>query len=141
MSIDVRPSEWAKPLPDTDDLSEVFWKAAAVGRLLIQRCPSCGKRQHYPRQICIECGGDPEWEEASGNGTVYTFTVIRQNGARGFREETPYVVAMIDLEEGPRMMGRITGVPVEDVHIGMPVRAYSVQVEESLGIVQWEPTR
>ena len=77
--------------------------------------------------MCTACGGDPEWEEASGRGTVYTFTVIRQHGAKPFRDELPYVVAMIKLEEGPMMMGNITGCAVDDVTVGMPVRAYVVR--------------
>lgn len=139
MTIEVRDQEWGKPLPAPDPLSSEYWEAAADGRLLIQRCPSCGHRQHYPRQLCTACGADPEWEEASGRGTVHTFTVVRQNGAPGFRGEGPYVVAMIDLEEGPRLMGNVTGVDPEGVHIGMTVRAYAVRAEPGIGIIQWEP--
>jgi uncharacterized OB-fold protein len=100
-------TEWVKPLPAPDGVSAPFWKAAAEGRLLIQRCPACGHRQFYPRALCTACGADPEWMEASGRGTVHTFTIVRQHGQRGFKEELPYVVAIIELEEGPRMMGNV----------------------------------
>jgi len=140
MTIEVRSVEtWTKPVPAPDPVSAAFWGAAAEGRLLIQRCPSCGSRQFYPRAICTTCGTDPEWEEASGRGTVYTFTVIRQQGAEPFKGEVPYVVAMIALEEGPMMMGSVTGCSPDDVSIGLVVRAYAVEVEPGVGVVYWEP--
>ncbi len=139
MTIDVRQADWAKPLPDLDRVSGTFWSAAAEGRLLIQRCPSCGHGQFYPRALCVACGADPEWEEVSGRGTVHTFTVIRQQGLPAFRDETPYVVAMVDLEEGPRMMGNVTGCGVEEVRVGMAVRAYAIEAAPGIGIPMWEP--
>jgi hypothetical protein len=134
-----REGEWTRPLPAPEPVSSEFWAAAAEGRLLIQRCPSCGARQFYPRALCTTCGDNPEWEEASGRGTVHTFTVIRQQGARPFRDELPYVVAVIELDEGPRMMGNITGCPIESVSIGMAVRAYVVEAEPGVGVPFWEP--
>jgi uncharacterized OB-fold protein len=139
VSLEVRRvDEWKKPLPEKDPVSGAFWSAAAEGRLLYQQCPSCGHRQFYPRALCTACGADPEWAEASGRGTVHTFTVVRQQGARAWRDEVPYVVAIIELEEGPRMMGNVTGCPVEEVTIGMPVRAYAVQADDGIGIPYWE---
>jgi uncharacterized OB-fold protein len=140
--MEVRTADgWLRPKPAADGAGAPFWAAAAEGKLLIQHCPSCGSRQFYPRSICISCGGDPAWEEASGRGRLYTFTIVRQNGAEPFRSELPYVVAMIDLEEGPRMMGNVTGCQVEDVFIGMPLVAYSVRVSDEVGVVFWEPAR
>ena len=140
MTLEVRRGgSWQKPLPVPDPVSGGFWSAAAEGRLLIQRCPVCAHRQFYPRALCVACGADPEWEEASGRGTVHTFTVVRQQGAAAFRDEVPYVVAMVELEEGPRMMGNLTGCPVDEVTVGMSVRAYIVEAEPGLGVPQWEP--
>ncbi|MGH9027755.1 MAG: Zn-ribbon domain-containing OB-fold protein [Acidimicrobiia bacterium] len=131
-------SEWTRPLPAPDPVSTPYWEAAARGELLIQRCPACGHRQHYPRAVCTQCGETPEWEQASGRGTVYTYTVVRQNYAKPFRDELPYVVAMIDLEEGPRVMGNVDG-PVDEVHIGMPVEMFTVVADEGIGIPFWRP--
>jgi uncharacterized OB-fold protein len=131
-------SEWNRPVPAKDPVSAPYWEAAARGELLIQRCPACGNRQHYPRAVCAQCGATPEWERVSGKGTVYTYTVIRQNHARPFRDELPYVVAMVELEEGPRVMGNVDG-PVDDVHIGMPVEVYFQTAEEGLGVPFWRP--
>ena len=97
--MEVRKAEsWEKPLPRPDDLEAHFYRAAARGELLFQRCPTCDHRQFYPRSICTACGADPEWATASGRGTVHTFTIVRQNFAKGFREELPYAVVMVELE-------------------------------------------
>jgi len=133
------PGGWDRPLPRPDAVSAPFWSAAAEGRLLIQRCGACGQRQFFPRALCRACGSEPEWEEASGRGRVHTYTVVRQNHASPFRDQLPYVVAMVELEEGVRMMGNLTGVPPERVRIGMPVRCYSVLADEGVGIPMWEP--
>ena len=138
--MDIRkPGGWYRPIPAAEGIAAEFWTSAAGGRLLIQRCPACGARQFYPRPVCMTCGADPEWEEASGRGVVHTFTVIRQNGARPFRDELPYVVAMIELVEGPRMMGNVTGCAPDEVTVGMPVVAYAVMVEEGIAVPFWEP--
>ena len=135
----VTGQEWARPKPAKDPVSRAYWEAAGRGELLIQHCPACGNRQWYPRAVCTLCGGDPEWEQASGRGTVYTFTIIRQNYAKPFRDELPYVVAMVELEEGPMMMGNVTDVDVDDVHIGMPVEVYMIEAEAGLGVPFWRP--
>jgi uncharacterized OB-fold protein len=138
--MEVRAGEgWEKPIPAGGNVAGEFWAAAARGRLLIQHCPTCGARQFYPRLLCSTCGSEPEWEEASGNGIVHTFTVVRQNGARPFNEDVPYVVAMIELAEGPRMMGNVTGCAPEQVTVGMAVRAFAVRIEDDLAIPFWEP--
>jgi uncharacterized protein len=136
-----RGSTWERPLPAPDPVSSEFWSAAFGGRLLIQHCPACGERQFYPRAVCMSCGGEPDWEEVSGRGTVHTFTIIRQNYARPFRDELPYVVAIIELAEGPRMMGNVTGVAADDVYVGMEVAAYIIEAEEGVGVPMWRPAR
>ena len=132
---------YERPLPDADGVALPFWQGAGRGELLIQKCNACGARQFYPRAVCMTCGGDPEWEQASGRGTVHTFTIIRQYGGKPFRDELPYVVAMIELEEGVRMMGNITDCEVDEVHIGMPVQAYAVAAEGGIGVPFWRPTK
>jgi len=129
----------SKPLPETDSVSAVFFEAAAEGRLLFQQCGACSHRQFYPRALCTACGETPEWVEASGRGTVHTFTVVRQYGAEPFKGELPYVVAMIELDEGVRMMGNVTGIDPEEVRIGLEVEAYALLAEEKVGIPYWRP--
>lgn len=135
----IEVQEWAKPLPHLDPVNAEYWKAARQGRLLIQQCPACGNRQWYPRALCTRCGGTPEWLQASGRGTVHTFTVIRQQGIPAFKAELPYVIVMVELEEGPLVFGSMPGVAPEAVSIGMPVEVYFAAAAEDVGIPYWRP--
>ncbi len=128
-----------RPLPAGDHVSSHYWAAAARGEILYQECPECGHRQFYPRACCTACGADTDWKQACGRGTVYTFTVIRQNWAEPFSAILPYVVAMVELEEGPRMMTNLTHCDPETVRADMPVEAYVVKVEDDLGLPFWRP--
>jgi uncharacterized OB-fold protein len=139
VSPEAETTGWARPLPAADGIGKEYWAAAARGELVVQECPSCGHRQFYPREACTSCGATPNWLTCSGRGVVHTFTVIRQNYAKPFRNELPYVVAMIELEEGPRMMGNILDCAVEHVHIGLPVEVTFQQAEEGVGVPFWRP--
>ncbi|MEI5522391.1 OB-fold domain-containing protein [Streptomyces brasiliscabiei] len=97
-------------LPETDGFSRTYWEAAAEGRLLIRRCEAagCGRAHHYPREFCPYCWSeDVRWEEASGHATLYTWSVVHRNDLPPFGERTPYVAAVVDLVEGPRMMTEV----------------------------------
>ena len=129
-----------RPRPRHDAISAPYWEACARGELLIQHCPACGHRQFYPRALCTECGGTPDWEQASGRGTVHTFTVIRQNYASPFRELLPYVVAMIELDEGPMLMSNISDCEVDDMRIGMRVEVWFESDGEEGALPYWRPS-
>lgn len=128
-----------RPVPLPDNVSRPYWEAAGRGELLYQECPRCGQRQLYPRALCTSCAATPEWRTASGRGTVHTFTVIRQNWAEPFREMLPYVVAMVELAEGPRLMSNVTDCAPEDVHVGMPVEAWFLPVEDGISLPMFRP--
>ena len=135
---DERPPK-PRPAPVADPDSAPYWSAAHDGRLVVQHCLVCGAHQLYARDRCRVCRGRVEWVDASGRGTVYSFTVIRQNYSRPFRDWIPYVVALVDLEEGPRVMTNVVGCSPDDVRIGMPVRARFENVSEEAGIALFEP--
>lgn len=137
--VTVPDEEWRKPLPNVDDVNREYWQAGTEGRLLVQECPECGQRQFYPRALCTKCGGTPTWLECSGRGVVHTFTVIRQMGMRPFRDELPYVVAMVEIEEGPLILGNVTGCDPEAVTVGMPVEVHFVKAADDVGIPMWRP--
>lgn len=99
-----------------------YWAAAAEGRLQIQECRQCGHVQHYPRTLCSTCWSeDLQLVDAAGTGTVFTYTVVRQPGHPAWRGQVPYVLALIELDEGPRVMSNIVGVPVDQITVGAPV--------------------
>ncbi len=107
--------------PTRSALAEPWFEACNEGRLLIQQCPACGHYQFYPRIVCAACSsGDPEWVEASGVGSIASFTVVRHAVSKAY--EAPYVVALVDLEEGPRLMTQIVGCAPQDVEIGQKVQ-------------------
>lgn len=116
-----RTRTWHLPQPDPE--TEPYWDAAREGRLLIKRCTACGKPFFYPRTYCPSCwSADTEWIEASGLGTVYTFTVVHQNDLPPFNDRVPYVVAIVELQEGVRMTANVEGIAPEDVRCDMAVR-------------------
>jgi len=109
-------------LPVIEPESQPFWDAAKEGRLLIQRCEACGRAQHYPRPFCASCWSDRVvWEEASGRGELYTYSVVYMNDLAPFAERVPYVAAAVDLEEGPRIMTNIVGADPAELRVGAPV--------------------
>lgn len=132
--------EYAKPLPTITPESQPFWEACRQHRFLVQRCLECGTFQHYPRGVCASCWGDRlEWREGSGRGRVYSFTVTRRTQARGFREEVPYVVAYVELDEGVQVLTNVIGCAPEDVKIGMPVVVAFDDVDDQISIPRFRP--
>jgi uncharacterized OB-fold protein len=108
------------PVPNAD--SEPYWAAAKEGRLVIQKCRRCEHLYFMPRHLCPSCWSpEKEWVTAVGKGTVYSFSIIHRAPLPSFKKDVPYVVALIELEEGPRMMTNIIGEGALDVKIGDPV--------------------
>ena len=107
-------------LPTIEDDSREYWDAAADGRLLIARCGSCERVHHYPRVMCPFCWSeDVTSVEASGHATLYTYSTVFMNDLPPFKERLPYTAAVVDLEEGPRLMTTIVGADPADLRIGM----------------------
>ena len=107
-------------LPSPTPLSEPYWQGCRDGVLRLQHCSGCGRYQFYPRNLCSHCSGrELVWRDASGRGRVATFTMVRRGVSPAY--EAPYIVALIDLAEGPRMMSWLVDTGSEDVVIGAPV--------------------
>lgn len=129
----------AKPVPTPRGEERAWFEAAADGRLLIQRCGACAATVFFPRSVCPVCHDDAlEWAGAAGTGIVYSFTVLHRAGKPGWEADVPYVVALIELEEGPRMMGNLLEVDPAQVRIGMPVRV-TFEQRDALTVPQWVP--
>ncbi|ODS66933.1 MAG: hypothetical protein ABS43_30760 [Bordetella sp. SCN 67-23] len=114
---------YEKPRPVIDPGSEPFWSAAKQHRLSIPRCKACNQHHFYPRELCPHCHSDElEWTDASGRGEIYSYTIARKPAGPAFAADVPYVVAMIALDEGPRMLTNIITADVDSVRIGDRVR-------------------
>lgn len=126
--------------PATDWETRAFWEGCGRHELVLQRCRDCSAVQYRPRALCVSCLSDGiEHFLASGRGTVHTFTITHQNQARAFRNALPYVLAWVDLEEGPRLLTNIVGCEPEQVQIGMPVKVEYVNQEGETAIPRFRP--
>jgi uncharacterized OB-fold protein len=131
--------ESKKPLPRIDEENKWFWEASARHELVLQKCAECALLRFYPRALCPSClSPKTEYLRASGRGKVYTFTVTHQNQAPGFRDELPYVMAYVQLDEGPRVLTNIVSTSPDDVKIGMPVEVVFEDVAEGLAIPKFK---
>ncbi len=129
-----------RPAPEITGHAAPFWAAARNGRLVIQRCPACGHSQHYPRPWCTNCLHEsPEFVETSGEGTIYTFTVIRRSAVPAFAARVPYVLAFVDLDEGVRLVTNIVDCDPETVRIGQRVRARFESIDHDHTVVLFAP--
>ncbi|MEU1657466.1 Zn-ribbon domain-containing OB-fold protein [Streptomyces griseofuscus] len=110
-------------LPEADAFTRPYWAAAADGRLLIRRCAACGRAHHYPREFCPHCWSeDVAWEQATGRATLYTWSTVHRNDLPPFSDRTPYIAAVVDLAEGPRMMTQVVDAGEAELSAGMPLR-------------------
>jgi len=127
-------------LPTPDDYTQVWWDAAADGRLLLVRCSACGEAHYYPRPFCPRCGADTvSWEEASGAATLYTWSVVHRNDLPPFNERVPYVAAVVDLAEGPRMMTNVVGCDADDLRVGMALQVEFADTGEGYHLPVFRP--
>ena len=136
-------AEQGKPLPRVTSLTQPYWEATTQKRLVIQRCAKCGVYVWCPRPACTECGSEQlEWTSVSGRGTVFSFTIIRQviaRGAAAFEKEIPYIVAWIDLEEGPRLCSNVVECSLERITIGMPVEVIFDEASSEIVLPKFRP--
>lgn len=130
-------------LPEIDEFTRPYWDAAAEGRLLLRRCGECGKAHHYPREFCPACWAGEErvtWETASGRATLYTWSVIHRNDLPPFGGRVPYVAAVVDLVEGPRMMTEVVGVEGVELRVGMELVVTFREAAEGVWVAVFAPS-
>ncbi len=126
----------ARPLPERSELAGPYWAAARERRLAIQRCLRCDTYRFPPEIACSHCGsGDYEWATVSGRATLYTWTVAHPPLLPFFRERAPWPIAVVQLEEGPRMVTNIVGVPLDGYAIGIPLAVDFEDVEGDITLV------
>ena len=128
----------ARPRPSLTEDNAFFFEGLQAGKLLIQRCSACGVLRHPPRPACAACQSF-EWDsvEASGRGRVFSFVVVHHPQIPSF--DYPLPIAVVELEEGTRLVGDLVGVEPGDVHIGMAVEAELVAVDDELTLAMFKP--
>jgi len=115
-----------------------FWDGTNAGELRIQHCPSCGTLRHPPGPLCMSCGaGNPDYVVASGRGTVFSYVVHHAPRVPG--KTPPFVVALVELEEGVRMLGEMVVVDPAPGAIGMPVQVALTRIDDELTLPFWRP--
>ncbi len=130
----------AKPLPVPTLETQPYWDGCKRHELRIQCCTACGHHQFYPRLYCTECFSERvEWVTASGRAKVLSFTIVRRPVTQAFKDDLPYVVALVTLDEGPSMMTNIVGCRPEQVAIGMPVAVTFEDWSDEISIAKFRP--
>jgi uncharacterized OB-fold protein len=115
-------AEYHKPLPLMEGMTKEFYENCARGELCFQRCSSCEKLRHVPTPRCASCGSWAwDWSRSSGRGKLSTWTVVRRPMHPDFAEDVPYAPAVIELDEGIRMVSWVVDCPPEELSPGMPV--------------------
>jgi uncharacterized OB-fold protein len=132
---------YAKPLPAIDEENKLFWEYAKKHELRMQKCSQCGKIYYPPTSLCPYCHNweGSEWVKLSGKGQVFSFIVARRATNPAFAKEVPYVVAIIETEEGGRLISNVIGCKPEDVKIGMAVEVTFEDVTDEISLPKFKP--
>jgi uncharacterized protein len=126
------------PTPDAD--TQPYWDGARDGVLLIARCADCGRAHHYPRPFCPFCWSSAVApEQASGRATLYTHSTVHMNDLAPFAERLPYVAAVVELEEGPRLMTNVVECDPADLRIGMALQVTFTPLTDELAAPVFRP--
>lgn len=129
-----------KPVPVVSEWAEPFWAGTREGRLMIQKCGDCARPIFYPRAACPHCASDNVgWIEASGRGTVYSYTVVESNAPSAFQADMPYVVAVIVLEEGVRLLSNVVQCDPGQLRCDMPVQVVFERLDDQFVLPKFKP--
>lgn len=130
----------AKPVPVINSWTLDFWNGAKQGKLMIQQCPQCHKHIFYPRMSCPFCFSDQlQWVQSSGQGKIYTYTVVRSNAPSAFIADMPFVIAVVRLEEGVQMLSNIVDCDPAAVYCEMPVQVVFEKLTEEFTLPKFKP--
>ncbi len=137
--------DYTKPLPQPDPVTKPYWDSVKAHAMQIQKCSTCGKFVFYPRAVCPHCGSrDLQWTRVSGRGKIYGFTINmgRHPSAAAFANDVPYIIAVVELAEGVRMMTNIVGIEADPnkVKVGMDVVVQFDDVNDLITLPKFRPT-
>ena len=131
-----------KPLPKLTKEDRPFWEAAKQHRFILPKCLQCGHVWFPPYLNCQRClSFDREWVQASGRGKVWGFIEMRQAYIPSFKDDLPYNVALIELEEGPKMYSNIVGIPTSEIKVDMPVEVVFEDVTPDFSLPKFRPRK
>lgn len=134
----LKPQKLGIPLPEPSPISQPFWEGCKAGELRYQICRDCNAITMNPSPACSSCfGPNLDWATSAGEGEVYSYTVVWRPQTPAF--EVPYVPAIIELDEGFSLMSAIVGCEVEDVAVGMRVKAVFEEMSEEISLVYFQP--
>ena len=137
---------WKKPQPNIDADSQAFWDGLREHRFLLWRCKTCGA-WYWPKAFCRAHDNEPfmgnlQWEEASGRGKIFAFNVHHWAFHPGFKDEVPYVYAVVEMDEGPVISSTLVDIEPKDVKVGLPVEiVYEDHPNEGFTIPKFKPAR
>ena len=132
---------YAGPLPTPTPESRPFWEAAKRHELVLPECTACHRPHYYPRAVCPHCLGKTFiWKRASGRGTLHTFSVVHR-GLKDFPLGTPYILAIVELDEGVKLMTNLVDVPPDpaQIQIGGPVEVVFTDVSDTVALPRFRP--
>jgi hypothetical protein len=134
--------EYQKPLPEINDENRPYWEAARRHELVLQKCLDCGQFRFPPARVCPRClSMNDEWARVSGQGRVYTWTVFHQVYHPAFKDDVPYNVAVIRLDEGPQLISNIVNCKNEDIQMDMPVEVVFDDVTDEVTLPKFRPVK
>ena len=131
-----------KPVPTPQGESDFYWEKAKQHELWLRKCEDCGNAYFYPRDISPCCfSKNTSWMQASGNASLYTYAIVHRAPHPGFADEAPFVTAIVELEEGPRMP---TNVVIDDptpekLQVGMPLRVVFEDITDAIALPKFAP--
>ena len=135
-------TEYTKPLPRplSPELTRPFWEAAKRHELRMPRCTTCDYVFFYPRSECPRClSTNLEWVQVSGRARLHSFTVVQQPANAAFRDDVPYVYAVVQLDEGPRLVSNIVQCDIDALRVDMPLEAVFDDVTPEWTLVKFKP--
>ena len=135
-------AEYTKPLPRplSPELTRPFWEAARRHELVMPRCKTCDYLFFYPRSECPHCfSTNLEWVKVSGRGRLHSYTIVQQPANPAFRDDVPYVYAVVQLEEGPRIVSNIVQCNPDTLRVDMPLETVFDDVTPEWTLVKFRP--
>ncbi|MEX0786407.1 MAG: Zn-ribbon domain-containing OB-fold protein [Dehalococcoidia bacterium] len=132
--------EYQRPIPTADEASAPFFAGAKQHKLMLQRCSQCGSHRLPGRERCQECWSEAsDWVQASGRGKLYTYGIMHQQYHPAFADITPYNYALVELEEGPRLITNVVDCANEDLRTDMPLEAVFDDVSDETTLIRFRP--